>query len=180
MPSVSCDICEGARHTANLIHGSLPSAPGAPLHMSIPPDPSDASSTGDGPHRTHHAIDYIEFGVTDMARAQRFYARAFGWRFIDYGPEYAGIRGPDGGESGGFRLEPDGPGAGMSSVDTGGEGPSGGGPLVILYSRDLDDSLWRVREAGGRVTVEPFAFPGGRRFHFRDLSGNELAVWSEV
>ncbi len=115
------------------------------------------------PHR-HHQIDYLEFGVTDMAEAQRFYARAFGWTFTDYGPEYAGIQRPDGGEQGGFRLE--------AVVQ-------GGGPLVILFSTSLDDTLSQVVAAGGEITVEPFDFPGGRRFHFRDPSGNELAVWAE-
>lgn len=111
----------------------------------------------------HHGIDYIEFSVTDMAESQRFYAAAFDWTFTDYGPEYAGIRKP-GGEAGGLRVVP--------QVVT-------GGPLVILYSDDLDLSLGKVREAGGKIVTEPFEFPGGRRFHFTDPSGNELAVWSD-
>jgi predicted enzyme related to lactoylglutathione lyase len=53
-----------------------------------------------------------------------------------------------------------------------------GGPLVVLYSRDLDATLAAVRAAGGEIVKKPYSFPGGRRFHFRDLSGNELAVWS--
>ena len=114
-------------------------------------------------NRVNHAIDYIEFCVTDMARAKRFYADAFGWEFNDYGPEYAGIRKPDG-EAGGLRAAPE--------VVT-------GGPLVILYSMDLERSLESVRAAGGRITLEPFRFPGGRRFQFLDPSGNELAVWAE-
>ncbi|MBM4089699.1 MAG: VOC family protein [Planctomycetes bacterium] len=111
----------------------------------------------------HHAIDYIEFGVTNMAESKRFYAAAFDWTFNDYGDAYVGIR-KQGGEAGGFRLEPK---------------VSPSGPLVILYSKDLDSTLTKVRAAGGRITREPFDFPGGRRFHFQDPSGNELAVWSE-
>ena len=111
----------------------------------------------------HHGIDYIEISVTDMTESKRFYEAAFGWKFNDYGPGYAGIR-KQGGEAGGLRLEP------KVSV---------GGPLVILYSNDLDTTLAKVREAGGRIAKEPFDFPGGRRFHFEDPSGNELAVWSE-
>lgn len=110
----------------------------------------------------HHAIDYIEFGVTDMAESKRFYQAAFGWQFNDYGPDYAGIRKP-GGEAGGLRLEPE---------------VSPGGPLVVLYSEDLDATVARVRQAGARITKEPFDFPGGRRFQFEDPSGNELGVWS--
>ena len=113
---------------------------------------------------THHAIDYIEFAVTDMANAKRFYESAFDWRFNDYGPEYSGIQKPGGGEAGGLRLEP--------RVAT-------GGPLVVLYSTDLEATITKVRQAGGRITTETFDFPGGRRFHFADPSGNELAVWSD-
>ncbi len=112
----------------------------------------------------HHAIDYIEFTVTDLPAAKRFYADAFGWSFIDYGPDYAGIQGADR-EVGGLHR--------ADTVST-------GGPLVILYSQDLEQSLAAVRSAGGRILLEPFAFPGGRRFHFADPSGNQLAVWSAV
>lgn len=111
----------------------------------------------------HHEIDYIEISVTDMAEARRFYEAAFGWQFNDYGPEYSGIQRP-GGEAGGLCLTAE---------------VSGGGPLVILYSADLDASVQSVRDARGQIVTEPFEFPGGRRFHFSDPSGNELAVWSE-
>lgn len=113
---------------------------------------------------THHSIDYIEFTVLDMAAARRFYESAFGWEFNDYGPGYSGIR-RNGGEAGGLRLD--------SKVQA-------GGPLVILYSTDLDATLNRVREAGGAIVKEPYPFPGGRRFHFADPSGNELAVWAQA
>lgn len=110
----------------------------------------------------HHAIDYIEFMVRDIAAAKRFYAAAFGWDFTDYGTEYAGIKGPEG-EFGGLRQSDE---------------VKQGGPLVVLYSTDLEASIQAVRSAGGTVVQEPFSFPGGRRFHFLDPSGNELAVWS--
>ncbi len=93
---------------------------------------------------THHAIDYIEFAVTDMAKSKRFYEAAFDWKFNDYGPDYAGIQ-KQGGEAGGLRLEPE---------------VSPGGPLVILYSNDLETTITKVRLAGGRITTEPFEFPG--------------------
>jgi len=111
---------------------------------------------------THHAIDYIELSVTDIAEAKRFYGAAFGWKFTDYGPDYAGIQGKDR-EVGGF-------------VQT--DGVRSGGPLVVLYSDDLPATLQSVVDAGGAITTEPFDFPGGRRFHFTDPSGNELAVWA--
>lgn len=110
---------------------------------------------------THHAIDYIEFTVTDIEAAKRFYSAALGWTFNDYGPGYAGICGADR-EVGGFRQ---------------GESVTGGS-LVVLYSDDLDASLNAIRDSGGKILKEPFDFPGGRRFHFADPSGNELAVWA--
>jgi uncharacterized protein len=114
----------------------------------------------------HHRIDYIEFAVTDLAKAKEFYGSAFSWKFTDYGTSYAGIQKGNGesGEFGGLSLD--------SKVTT-------GGPLVILYSNDLESSRRLVVEAGGTITKEPFSFPGGRRFHFQDPSGNELAAWSD-
>ena len=111
----------------------------------------------------HHEINYIELPVTDIGEAKRFYGAAFGWEFNDYGPDYAGIRKGDG-EAGGLRP--------VDEVVT-------GGPLVILYSEDLEASLGSVKDAGGRITVDIFEFPGGRRFQFTDPAGNELAVWSD-
>ncbi|QDU69336.1 VOC family protein [Engelhardtia mirabilis] len=113
------------------------------------------------PH-LHHSIDYLELPVSDMDEAQRFYATAFGWEFNQYGPGYAGIKKP-GGEAGGLRLE---------------EQVTRGGPLLVLFSEDLEQSLAGVRAGGGEIVVEPFDFPGGRRFHFLDPCGNELAVWA--
>jgi predicted enzyme related to lactoylglutathione lyase len=55
-----------------------------------------------------------------------------------------------------------------------------GGPLVLLYSADLDQTLAAVTSAGGRVVNGPYGFPGGRRFHVQDTSGNELGIWSEA
>lgn len=114
----------------------------------------------------HHTIDYVELVVTDLAAAQSFYRAAFGWEFVDYGPTYAGIvsgRG-EGGEVGGLALA---------------EQPRPvGGPLVLLYSDDLDTTRDGIESAGGRILQEPYAFPGGRRLHFADPSGNELGVWS--
>ena len=112
----------------------------------------------------HHTIDYIELAVDDLAAAKRFYGAAFGWSFNDYGPDYAGIKRDGGGEVGGMRQE--------SSI-------SRGGPLVILFSSDLEASVKAVQDAGGKIVKEPFSFPGGRRFQFTDPAGNELAVWSE-
>lgn len=114
---------------------------------------------------SHHAIDYIELSVTDLEETKRFYTEAFGWRFNDYGSMYAGIRSPDG------------------ESEVGGLNPSGevrgGGPFVLLYSEDLDRSVEEVEGAGGRILKAPYTFPGGRRFHFADPSGNELGVWAQ-
>jgi predicted enzyme related to lactoylglutathione lyase len=98
-----------------------------------------------------------------MDAAKAFYESAFGWTLVDYGPDYSGIQG-DGKEVGGLRRDSD---------------VLSGGPLVILYSEDLEDSVDAVTRAGGDI-VEPISpFPGGRRFHFADPAGNELAVWSD-
>lgn len=128
-----------------------------------PQHPTEEQKVADK-DQIHHEINYIEFEISDMVQSKRFYESAFDWKFNDYGPDYAGIQRGQGGEAGGLRLKSE---------------EAVAGPLVILYSNDLAATLARVRAAGGRITQEPFEFPGGRRFHFTDPSGNELAVWSE-
>lgn len=107
-------------------------------------------------------IDYVEFVVADIARARDFYERAFGWIMTDYGPQYCAFA--DG------RLE-----GGFTTVGT----VKPGGPLVVLYADDLTAMQTSIEAAGGRIVKPAFDFPGGRRFHFADPDGYELAVWSK-
>jgi uncharacterized protein len=106
-------------------------------------------------------IDYVEFNVANVARSKRFYGEAFGWSFKDYGPDYCEFA--DGRLTGGFAR---------------GEARGSGGPLVILYANDLRDVQRRIEAAGGAIVKPVYDFPGGRRFHFADPDGYELAVWS--
>lgn len=112
--------------------------------------------------RSEGKLDYLELqsgnGTIDSVKA--FYSAAFGWSFTDYGASYAAF---DEGLDGGF----DGSAAAEMK------------PLPVLYSEELEATQKRVEEAGGRVVRPIFDFPGGRRFHFVDPAGNELAVWSE-
>ena len=123
-------------------------------------------------HRIPHTIDYVELSVTDMQAARDFYGAAFGWSFTSYGDGYSGIRTSaeaDGEEAGGLALAEGEPGAARR-----------GGPFVLLFSDDLDATLAAVTAAGGEIVNGPYDFPGGRRFHFVDPSGNELGVWAEA
>jgi hypothetical protein len=108
-------------------------------------------------------VDYVEFPAIDIGETQKFYTGVFGWKFEDYGPGYTAFH--DGRLSGGFyRAET----AGASA------------PLVVIYSTDLEAVEEKIKAAGGRIVKDTFAFPGGRRFHFTDPSGNQLAVWSDL
>jgi predicted enzyme related to lactoylglutathione lyase len=107
-------------------------------------------------------IDYIELPATDVAASKRFYAGAFGWQFTDYGPDYTSFL--DGRLAGGLTK--------AAEVRP-------GGALIVIFAVDLAEAERRVREAGGRIVKPAFSFPGGRRFHFADPGGNELAVWSD-
>ena len=53
------------------------------------------------------------------------------------------------------------------------------GVLVVLYHENLEEIQERIISVGGIISKEIFEFPGGKRFHFTDPSGNELAIWSE-
>lgn len=112
--------------------------------------------------RTDNHVDYVEFCAQDLGVVKCFYADAFGWSFQDWGDDYTAFSGA--GVDGGFR---------------GGETPSAGGALVILYASDLDAAEQRVVAAGGVIT-DRHAFPAGRRFHFCDPAGTVLGVWTEV
>jgi hypothetical protein len=107
--------------------------------------------------------NYIEFPATDVAATKRFYSGVFGWKFTDWGPDYVSFEGD--GLAGGFTAE--------SKV------AKNSGPLVVLYTPDLETTESKVKSAGARIAKPIFSFPGGRRFHFSDPNGNELAVWSD-
>ena len=107
-------------------------------------------------------IDYVEMPGVDMGALKGFYQAAFGWSFTDYGPDYAAY---NEGLDGGFDGDP---------------ATRQNKPLVVLFAHDLDAMAAKVQTAGGAIVRPIFSFPGGRRFHFTDPSGNELAVWSET
>ncbi|NQV71933.1 VOC family protein [bacterium] len=110
-------------------------------------------------------IHYVEFSARDLEATKAFFSDAFGWAFQDYGPDYAAFLGA--GMEGGFERKDK-----KSDTDE-------GGALVILYSADLEETHANVVAAGGVIKLDIFSFPGGRRFHFTEPSGNELAVWSD-
>jgi predicted enzyme related to lactoylglutathione lyase len=108
-------------------------------------------------------LDYIEMpatgGTLDSVKA--FYSAAFSWSFTDYGPSYSAF---SEGLDGGFHTD---------------TSEASAKPLPVLYSENLEGTLAAVETAGGRIVKPIFSFPGGRRFHFTDPAGNELAVWGE-
>ncbi|MDA0664142.1 MAG: VOC family protein [Proteobacteria bacterium] len=112
----------------------------------------------------NNSINYIEFPMTDNAGTRAFYGQAFGWEFTDWGPGYISFTGA--GIEGGFN------GLGEAAV-------APPGVLVVLYADDLAATLAAVEAAGGKIVKPIYDFPGGRRFHFLDPNGTELAVWSE-
>ena len=113
----------------------------------------------------HERIDYVEFPARDIEATKAFFMKAFGWSFEDYGPEYTSFN--NSGIAGGFYK------AELSART------ENGSALIVLYSKDLEGTFKKVVAAGGLVVRDIFSFPGGRRFHLLEPSGNEFAVWSE-
>lgn len=104
-------------------------------------------------------ITYVELPAARLSETKAFYAGAFGFVLTDFGPSYAATTGGD--------------------VDLGLQGDTEEAtpaPLAVIEVDDLEAALAAVEAAGGTVSRPIFAFPGGRRFHFRDPSGNELAA----
>lgn len=110
-------------------------------------------------------INYVEIPAKDLEATKRFFGEAFGWTFVDYGPEYVAIE--NAGLDGGFFKSDN-----VATTAT-------GSVLVVLFSTDLEVTLEKVKSSGGKIVKDIFPFPGGRRFHFSDPNGNEYAVWSE-
>lgn len=104
-------------------------------------------------------IGQVEFSSGDIAARTGFFARAFGWVFVDHGPQYNAF------------------------ADAGIEG-AGQVARVIRQAADLDAALdaalGRVVAEGGAGTKPNFVFPVGRRFHLREPGGAETGVWSDV
>lgn len=110
-------------------------------------------------------INYAEFPSRDLTATKAFFSHVFGWHFTDYGPEYTAFDGA--GLDGGF-FRADQPAR-----------TTNGSALIVLFSNDLETTRAAVEAAGGTITQAIFAFPGGRRFHFTEPGGSELAVWSD-
>ena len=113
--------------------------------------------------RAENQIDYVEIPVTDLKKTRDFFSSMFGWSFQEWGDEYMSFN--DGRLDGGFRLAQ--------------EAAPATGVLVVFFSDNLERDVQRIKELGGAISQEIFSFPGGRRFHFVDLVGNEYAMWSE-
>jgi len=114
---------------------------------------------------THGKIDYLEFPADNLYAVKNFFTQAFNWSFVDYGEEYTAFS--NAGIDGGFYKS-----AQQMSAEN--------GALIVFYSNDLKGTQSSIQKAGGVISTPTFSFPGGQRFHFRDPSGNEYAVWSEA
>ncbi|MEQ6119488.1 VOC family protein [Reichenbachiella sp. MALMAid0571] len=111
---------------------------------------------------TDNHINYVEFKAKDLEQIKKFYTDAFNWTFTDYGPTYIAFS--ESGLEGGFEKT---------------EAEITNGALIVLYHQNLESIKSKIIESKGIISIDIFSFPGGRRFHFIDPSGNELAVWSD-
>lgn len=112
----------------------------------------------------HEKINYVEFPARHLPATKAFFEAVFDWEFTDYGPDYTAFANQ--GLDGGFYKSDL-----SASV-------AKGSALVVFYSDNLEETCSKVENAGGRIIKPVFPFPGGRRFHFAEPSGNEFAVWS--
>ncbi|WP_375749757.1 VOC family protein [Vibrio sp. HN007] len=116
-------------------------------------------------HPEHGSINYIEYPASDFERTKAFFSQVFDWKFTDYGTEYTAFHAN--GLMGGFYLSEH------------ACAQEHGGALLVFYSESLEETMVTIQQHGGVISKDIFAFPGGRRFHFVEPSGNEMAVWSD-
>ncbi len=114
----------------------------------------------------HEKINYVEFPAKDIEATKSFFSKAFGWSFENYGPEYTAFSN-EGIDGGFFKSD-----LAASTIN--------GSALIVFYSKELEKTQPKIENAGGSIIRPIFSFPGGRRFHFCDLNGNEYAVWSNI
>ena len=114
----------------------------------------------------HEKLNYVEFAARDLNATNDFFTKAFGWNFTWYGEDYIAFSNE--GLDGGFYK------ADLKTRE------EAGGAILIFYSSDLEASMEKVSSNGGEIAKAIFSFPGGRRFHFYEPSGNEFAVWSDL
>lgn len=114
----------------------------------------------------HEKINYVEFPAKELEATKAFFSKVFAWEFVDYGPDYTAFS--DEGLDGGFFR------ANLSSS------AQNGAALIVFYSKELEKTQSKIEQAGGTILQEIYEFPGGRRFHFAEPSGNEFAVWSDL
>jgi len=113
----------------------------------------------------HETISYVEFPAKNIEETKAFFLKVFNWKFTDYGPEYTAFSNQ--GLDGGFYK---------SNLNASTET---GSALIVFFSENLDATLLKVEKSGGEIIKPIFSFPGGRRFHFKDPSDNEFAVWAK-
>ncbi len=115
---------------------------------------------------TNNHIDLIEFPAAspeEMKKSVTFYEQTFGWTFKDWGGQYSDTQ--DSGVACGINASDP---AKRQSM-----------PMAVIYATDLEATKEKIVKTGGSIIQDIYSFPGGRRFHFKDPAGNELAVWSE-
>jgi uncharacterized protein len=105
-------------------------------------------------------IDYVEFYSPTLDATQDFFAKALGWSFVDYGPDYRDIQG--------------------AGIGGGIERSAAKAPLIVLHADDLQEAYDQISAAGAQITHEIFDFPGGRRFEFLEPGGTAMAVWTKT
>ncbi len=115
--------------------------------------------------RQHEKINYVEFPANDITSTKAFFNNVFRWQFTDHDPDYIAF--DNQGIEGGFYR------ADLKAAT------ANGSVLIVFYSNNLEDTQTKIINAGGAIVKEIFNFPGGRRFHFTEPSGNEFAVWSD-
>ena len=111
----------------------------------------------------HHKIDLIEFpakSAEELKQTKDFFSNVFNWTYTDWGNDYSDTT--DSGTSSGVNAD------GKATM-----------PLTVIYSDDLERTKELVVRNGGKIIVDTYSFPGGRRFHFTEPNGTELAVWSK-
>jgi predicted enzyme related to lactoylglutathione lyase len=111
-------------------------------------------------------IVHLEFVAEDMAKAQEFYGKVFGWETRPIDEEYTLWQPGEGELGGGF----------TKSSSTGQR------TFAYIHVEDMEGKLKEIEAAGGKVTHPKTEIGGDHGFYamFTDPNGTLVCLWSKT
>ena len=112
-----------------------------------------------------HPIVHIEISTTDLKKAEKFYSQLFNWKITGWEGSSDYLMFETGKE----------PGGGIQKVD---KVNPGDGVLIYVMVDDIEKTLSKAKELGGKIVKEKTEIPNVGWFGLlSDLDGNTIGIF---